>query len=51
MTRWLNTASPWVHQTRHGPVLRVDGLTLAVRTLNAEETQVVLRHVREAGLL
>ncbi|PZA22071.1 glycoside hydrolase family 15 protein [Modestobacter versicolor] len=33
----LNTVSPWVHQTAHGPVLRVDGLTLAVRTLNADE--------------
>src|SRR3954463_10941241 len=33
----MNTASPWVHQTAHGPVLRVDRLTLAVRTLNAEE--------------
>jgi len=28
----LNTVSPWVHQTAHGPVLRVDDLTLAVRT-------------------
>jgi GH15 family glucan-1,4-alpha-glucosidase len=33
----LNTASPWVHQTGHGPVLRVDGLTLAVRTLGADD--------------
>jgi GH15 family glucan-1,4-alpha-glucosidase len=32
----LNTASPWVHQTVHGPVLRVDDLTLAVRTLAAD---------------
>jgi len=33
----LNTVSPWVHQTQHGPVLRVDGLTLAVRTLGEDE--------------
>ncbi|MEU2350572.1 glycoside hydrolase family 15 protein [Modestobacter sp. NPDC049651] len=33
----LNTASPWVHQTVHGPVLRVDDLTLAVRTLGADD--------------
>ena len=33
----LNTVSPWVHQTGQGPVLRVDGLTLAVRTLGADE--------------
>ena len=32
----LNTASPWVHHTTHGPVLRVDGLTLAVRTLGED---------------
>jgi len=32
----LNTGAPWVHQTAHGPVLRVDGLTLAVRTLDAD---------------
>jgi GH15 family glucan-1,4-alpha-glucosidase len=28
----LNTAAPWVQQPTHGAVLRVDGLTLAVRT-------------------
>ena len=28
----LNTVSPWVHDTQHGAVLRVDGLTMAVRT-------------------
>lgn len=27
------TASPWVQETVHGPVLRVDGVTLAVRLL------------------
>ncbi|WP_375425403.1 glycoside hydrolase family 15 protein [uncultured Friedmanniella sp.] len=30
---FFNQASPWVHSTVHGKVLRVDGLTLAVRTL------------------
>jgi len=33
----LNTVSPWVHRTVHGAVLRVDGLTLAVRTMGATE--------------
>jgi len=33
----LNTVSPWVHQTSAGPVLRVDAVTLAVRTLDAAE--------------
>jgi GH15 family glucan-1,4-alpha-glucosidase len=33
----MNTASPWVHRTVHGPVLRVDRVTLAVRTLAADE--------------
>ena len=33
----LNTVSPWVHQTSAGPVLRVDHLTLAVRTLGEDE--------------
>ncbi|SSC25282.1 GH15-like protein, partial [Klenkia terrae] len=36
----LNTVSPWVHRTTHGPVLRVDGLTLAVRTLGADAVEV-----------
>jgi GH15 family glucan-1,4-alpha-glucosidase len=31
----LNTAAPWVHDTVHGPVLRVGALTMAVRTLGA----------------
>jgi GH15 family glucan-1,4-alpha-glucosidase len=35
----LNTVSPWVHQTAHGPVLRVDGLTIAVRTLDADDVR------------
>ena len=29
----FNTASPWVQDTVHGPVLRVDGVTLSVRLL------------------
>ena len=33
----LNTASPWVHQTSQGSVLRVGDLTLAVLTLDAAE--------------
>ncbi|MFQ1003949.1 glycoside hydrolase family 15 protein [Modestobacter sp. SSW1-42] len=33
----LNTVSPWVHRTSQGPVLRVDGVTLAVRTLDADD--------------
>ena len=32
----LGTVSPWVSETTHGPVLRVDGLTLAVRTLGEQ---------------
>ncbi len=32
----LNTASPWVDHTEHGPVLRIDGVTMAVR-LQGEE--------------
>ncbi|MGY5886040.1 trehalase-like domain-containing protein, partial [Modestobacter lacusdianchii] len=35
----LNTVSPWVHQTAHGPVLRVDDLTLAVRTSGADDVR------------
>lgn len=31
----LNSASPWVHQTKEGAVLRVGRLSLAVRTLHA----------------
>ncbi|SDP14590.1 Glucoamylase (glucan-1,4-alpha-glucosidase), GH15 family [Klenkia soli] len=35
----LNTAAPWVQQTTHGAVLRVDGLTLAVRTLGEDAVE------------
>ena len=36
----LNTASPWVYDSVHGKVLRVDGLTMAVRTLAQESVRV-----------
>lgn len=31
----FNTAAPWVRETAHGPVLRVDGVTMAVRLIDA----------------
>lgn len=36
----LGRASPWVDPTVHGPVLRVDGVTMAVRTLGEQESEV-----------
>ena len=30
----LGTASPWIDETTHGPVIRVDGVTIAVRGLD-----------------
>ncbi len=36
----LNTVSPWVHDTQHGVVLRVDGLTMAVRTAGTDRVDV-----------
>ncbi len=36
----LNTASPWVQDTSAGLLLRVDGLTMAVRTLGDEHVEV-----------
>jgi GH15 family glucan-1,4-alpha-glucosidase len=36
----LGTASPWVQRTVQGPVLRVDGVTLTVRTLGGMTTVV-----------
>lgn len=33
----LGTASPWAYDTVHGTVLRIDGVTLGVRTLNADD--------------
>lgn len=41
----FNTASPWVHSTAHGQVLRLDGLTLAVRTLHDERVEMGERDV------
>lgn len=45
----LSTASPWVHGTLHGPVLRIDGVTLAVRLLG--ETTTVVTDQRIDGVL
>ena len=50
----LNRASPWVHSTVHGKVLRVDGLTLAVRTLaddhvDVGERDIVVHYVTSPG--
>jgi GH15 family glucan-1,4-alpha-glucosidase len=36
----LNTASPWVQTTASGPVVRADGITMAVRTLDAHRVNV-----------
>ncbi|MET3807764.1 GH15 family glucan-1,4-alpha-glucosidase [Nakamurella sp. UYEF19] len=33
----LNTASPWVDHTVHGPVLRADGISMAVRTIDSDQ--------------
>ncbi|WP_179272179.1 glycoside hydrolase family 15 protein [Rhodococcus sp. 05-2254-6] len=41
----LGIASPWAYDTEHGTVLRVDGLTLAVRTLGIEEVHVADRDI------
>jgi GH15 family glucan-1,4-alpha-glucosidase len=41
----FNRASPWVHSTVHGKVLRLDGLTLAVRTLGDAHVEVGERQV------
>lgn len=41
----LNTVSPWVQETTHGAVLRVDGLTLAVRTLGHVHVTVGEQHL------
>jgi GH15 family glucan-1,4-alpha-glucosidase len=50
----LNTAAPWVQQTTHGAVLRVDSVTMAVRCLAADdiidgETRVSAEFVTSAG--
>ena len=36
----LGKASPWAYGTEHGTVLRADGLTMAVRTLRADDVTV-----------
>ena len=41
----LNTASPWISDTVHGTVLRIDGLTMAVRTLNDTDVEVSPRRI------
>jgi GH15 family glucan-1,4-alpha-glucosidase len=41
----LDTASPWVHETVHGTVLRVDGVTMAPRTLNEAGVEVGEQHL------
>ena len=50
----LNSASPWMHDTLHGRVLRLDGLTLAPRTLadagvDVGEREVTVRYVTSPG--
>ena len=35
----FGTAAPWVQETVHGSVLRVDGLTMAVRTLGEDHVR------------
>jgi GH15 family glucan-1,4-alpha-glucosidase len=41
----MNTAAPWVHETVHGAVLRVESLTMAVRTLGAGELRTADRWI------
>ena len=41
----LNTVSPWTQETTHGTVLRVDGLTMAVRTAGDVEVTVGEQHI------
>ncbi|WP_072802893.1 glycoside hydrolase family 15 protein [Rhodococcoides yunnanense] len=36
----LGSASPWAYDTQHGTVLRADGLTMGVRTLEADDVTV-----------
>jgi GH15 family glucan-1,4-alpha-glucosidase len=50
----LNAASPWMHETVHGRVLRLDGLTLAPRTLEdagveVGDREVTVRYVTSPG--
>ena len=41
----LNCASPWVHETVHGKLLRLDGVTMALRTLHDDGVEVGDRHI------
>lgn len=41
----LNTASPWTKETVHGAVLRMDGVSLAVRTLNEQSVELGGQHI------
>ncbi|WP_375492439.1 glycoside hydrolase family 15 protein [uncultured Jatrophihabitans sp.] len=43
----LNTASPWFEDTAAGPVIRLDGLTMAVRVLGAADKTHDEREQRE----
>lgn len=52
----LNMASPWLQDTVHGTVMRLDGLTMAVRTLGddavdvrTQERSVVVDYTTTAG--
>lgn len=45
----MGTAAPWVHETVHGPVLRVDALTMALRTLGTDAVRTGDRFL-ETGL-
>ncbi|SNS51678.1 glycoside hydrolase family 15 protein [Rhodococcoides kyotonense] len=36
----MGSTSPWAYDTDHGTVLRADGLTMAVRTLNADDVSI-----------
>lgn len=42
----LRTASPWVSHTLHGDVLRLDGLTMAPRTLDDDGVEVEVDRIR-----
>lgn len=41
----LGKVSPWAYHTEHGTVLRADGLTMAVRTLNADDVSVEAQNI------
>ncbi|MDJ0395423.1 glycoside hydrolase family 15 protein [Rhodococcus sp. G-MC3] len=41
----LGIASPWAHNSIHGTVLRLDGLTLAVRTLGIDGAELTAKDI------